>query len=622
MKLILSTDHAFLTVTKADDKWPLQPIQRQALITGALKEITNADFGEISWRLLGERMLGNGEPCVYVALDLENEGQSEQPWVQYDVIASMDQDDITHMRHLIAFYHGSGDVPAGVEAVQDQFYNGKSPYYSPKLLVTLQKKGEMIRDEKKLSHSEIYRRLIWAVGLGVCFDQFFNDQRFGVSVVVFLVLLLTAALAGPKPVKLKPMALVFGVASVVLALYFAIYNNETLRQLNTLLLPLSVTAFLLAVKEDAVCISFQAFRQLLKTIFIEPVVHAAKVMIPFKLLSAGDQPRKSSSGWQVAIGLLLSLPMVAILLPLLAKSDMVFSSYVKEWFTWDLAENWETFFWHSISSGLFFLYFFGYLWFMAKKQEPPLGERPATPLLSVITSSVFLGMILLVYTIFSYVQMRYLFAGATMPEGLTYSEYARRGFFELVTAACINAFLTLLLQTFTKTEGMGRNRQIQWMLSALVGFSYMLLVSGFYRMFLYEQAYGYTELRLFVQFFMAFMGIGFSMLAFWIWRPTVQLGRNVLIAAIAVYLCLNVINVDGLIAYKNLNHPNSTRALDEGHLSGLSVDAYATILKNGADHPLFETTLAEFIQNNTWRLEGTSAWYEFNINAEKFKRMQ
>ncbi len=66
----------------------------------------------------------------------------------------------------------------------------------------------------------------------------------------------------------------------------------------------------------------------------------------------------------------------------------------------------------------------------------------------------------------------------------------------------------------TKNENLKQEKVLKIIYSIMILFTFNLLVSSFYRMNLYEKAYGYTELRLFVQFFIVFLGISIiSMMA-------------------------------------------------------------------------------------------------------------
>ena len=65
--------------------------------------------------------------------------------------------------------------------------------------------------------------------------------------------------------------------------------------------------------------------------------------------------------------------------------------------------------------------------------------------------------VLAVYTIFIVIQFKYLFSGGVLPNGLNYSEYARRGFFELVVLSVLN--IALISVSYTHLDVYKRQGQ-------------------------------------------------------------------------------------------------------------------------------------------------------------------
>jgi len=109
-----------------------------------------------------------------------------------------------------------------------------------------------------------------------------------------------------------------------------------------------------------------------------------------------------------------------------------------------------------------------------------------------------------IYAVFSFVQFAYLFGGNSfvMPSSFTYSEYARRGFAELVVVSIINFALLVFGITFVRKESRRFFIAVKSLLTMLVIATFVILASAFYRMVVYENAYGFTYLRIFVQAFM------------------------------------------------------------------------------------------------------------------------
>ena len=109
---------------------------------------------------------------------------------------------------------------------------------------------------------------------------------------------------------------------------------------------------------------------------------------------------------------------------------------------------------------------------------------------------VVLVVIDVVVGLFVGLQIAYLFGGQNtlVAAGMTYSDYARRGFFELVAAACLAGAVAVVLEATVAR----RSRPYLAALLGLLALTAVVLVSAALRLRLYQDAYGWTELRLYV----------------------------------------------------------------------------------------------------------------------------
>src|SRR6266545_567655 len=249
----------------------------------------------------------------------------------------------------------------------------------------------------------------------------------------------------------------------------------------------------------------------------------------------------------VARGAALGLPLVALFGGLFIAADAVFRSLVAE------ALPPLT---HPIGHLLVVV---GVAWLsagllrdlLAAREEQRLVSPDAVAAKRIPVSlattevAIALGALNVLFLGFVLVQFRYLFGGQGLVEArahLTYAEYARHGFFELFAAS------VLVL---------------------------VVMASALQRMHLYEQAYGLTELRLYVVGVILWLGVVF------VWfSATVLCGRRGLfavgavVAGFAATAILNVVNPDALIARTNLDRPR----VDVAYLGDLSDDAVPVLL--------------------------------------------
>lgn len=138
----------------------------------------------------------------------------------------------------------------------------------------------------------------------------------------------------------------------------------------------------------------------------------------------------------VALGVVLALPLLLVFGALFAGADVVFNNVVQNLF----AVNLETAVSHVLFAGFWAVLVAGYLRgaFLAPPVPAPLSDRG--PLLGIVPVGTALGLVNLLFLLFVVVQARYFFGGTTLVQqstGLTYAEYARSGFFQLVWASVL-----------------------------------------------------------------------------------------------------------------------------------------------------------------------------------------
>ncbi|MFC7104936.1 DUF4153 domain-containing protein [Nonomuraea rubra] len=119
----------------------------------------------------------------------------------------------------------------------------------------------------------------------------------------------------------------------------------------------------------------------------------------------------------------------------------------------------------------------------------------------------------LLFAAFVAVQITALFGGNTLvlrTAGLTYAEYARQGFFQLVVVSVFVLAIVAVAAGLLKVE-----RRERWLLAVLLGvlcgLTMVVLASALHRMNLYTDAYGLSRLRLSVQATVWWLGALFAL---------------------------------------------------------------------------------------------------------------
>lgn len=212
--------------------------------------------------------------------------------------------------------------------------------------------------------------------------------------------------------------------------------------------------------------------------------------------------------------------------------------------------------------------------------KPAAGEvkKPAAFFsLGLTETSIVLGLMNLLFLSFVIVQARYFFGGAEVVRQMTemtYAEYARRGFFELVWVAALVLPILLVVHFLLRKDNPLNEKVFRWLAGGQILLLFVIMSSALKRMFLYQNEYGLTELRVYTTAFMFWLAIVFVIFAL-----TVLAGKRerfafaAYLSALAAIAALHFVNPDALIARVNYQRMSEGKHFDARYASGLSADA-------------------------------------------------
>ena len=284
----------------------------------------------------------------------------------------------------------------------------------------------------------------------------------------------------------------------------------------------------------------------------------------------------------VSGGVLLAALLLLLFGTLLVAADAIFERLIIEVFGFDLAE---------VFSHLALICFFawttaGLLWagLMARVPENLAIPRPRVLSLSIVEVGIVLGLLDLLFLTFVVIQVHYLFGGAgrvATTAGLTYAEYVRRGFFELVTVTALALPLLLIAHWLLRTETRARERLFKALAGIMVVLLFVVVASALQRMYLYQQEFGLTELRLYTTIFMVWI----SVVLLWFVLMVLRARRDrfafgALLAGFAAIFAINVMNPDALIASTNIDRMEDGKRFDAYYLTTLSADAVPVLVES------------------------------------------
>jgi hypothetical protein len=158
--------------------------------------------------------------------------------------------------------------------------------------------------------------------------------------------------------------------------------------------------------------------------------------------------------------------------------------------------------------------------------------------------------------------------------GYTYSQYARRGFNELVLVAFFSLVMLIVLSSVTRREGESQKRLYSVLSVGVVALVMVILVSAYQRISLAIGWHGYSRLRIYPRIFLMWLGLLLIAVAVLeILRRERYFTLAATLAAVGFAVTLTLFNVDAAIVKLNVYRSWHGRNLNVPHLASLSTDA-------------------------------------------------
>ncbi len=421
----------------------------------------------------------------------------------------------------------------------------------------------------------------WAIVilLGWLFDFLFWKKPLGVNFALFVALTLATGflllqmdglrLARRSSLLLIPIALLAAMTflrleplTVFLSIFMALFlmGVFTLTYLNGQWTRYTILDFILG------------YFRLLGSMIARPLGFVSE--------SRRDQPSSSSNRgsrvWPVVRGIVIALPVVAIFASLLSSADAVFARRLGDFIGLFNIENLPEYIFRLVYILVIAYALAGIYLHAAQKSGEAVEEKNWVPqFLGFTESTIVLASVVILFAAFVVIQFQYFFGGQANIniEGYTYSEYARKGFGELVAVAFFSLLLLLGLGAVTRRESTLQRRIFSGLGITLVGLVIVMMVSAYQRLVLYESAYGFSRLRTYTHVFMIWLGLLLiAVVILEVTRRERLAGLAMLAAAFGFILSLGILNVDAFIVEQNVQREIQRVEQNTSSQDGVTLD--------------------------------------------------
>ncbi|QQS22979.1 DUF4173 domain-containing protein [bacterium] len=469
--------------------------------------------------------------------------------------------------------------------------------------------------------------LLASLGLAIVFNFLFFYNQVGISVFIFVAVLLGVVFVFGRSQQLVAkdalqnswwLIALIGLFSLMPAVrangFLAFLNIVTVFGLLMVLAYhlVGVPAFMMKLRDYVVLAMLVPFRML------------ARMFASISFISQVRSNVKHRDVWiRVLKGIIMAVPVLIVFALLFSNADLAFSQFLNSVIDIQVEEvtmQYLALLGFAFIAGLSYLSFI----FFPKPQASPIAQ-PADSAAKegkAVEVMVFLGLIATLFIVFIGFQVTYLFGGEAniINAGFTYAEYARRGFWELLAVSIISLVVLFAAEKYSGSE---RKRHSRFLVPALIliGEVVIIIVSAFKRLSLYIDAYGITTQRFYVASFIALLLVLFVLLAVKFVRSKREqfFSFGALLTFAGFLAVINIINPDGFIMKSNIKHYEKTGKVDVLYTEELSVDAlpYKLELYDRLHGEEKEVLRNSILNHKAGLSSGSSEWQAANLSRSQ-----
>lgn len=428
----------------------------------------------------------------------------------------------------------------------------------------------------------LYSALIVRGGLG-----------FGLTVITMLFYAAYSFLIVKKNKAARLPSILLGIPTALLTLSFSLNSSFHGRGFMVIALAILFAAHTTLISGCTPSDNILSARTVANTLYTWIAAPFVNFGAAFSALfkSANKSEKKSAKAigsiGKVLIGLVIALPVALVLILLLISADAAFESVIVDFTDWvesldlDLGD-----FFTDLLFGVMAVLFLvpAVLSLRAGQVKKATTSEPAAKLDSVITATIAY-VVGAVYLLFVLVQVGYFFPVSlsyyfnydfstrlTLPDNMTWAEYARSGFFEL-SGVIIASFIAIACcMIFCRKNEKGQTpAYLRIALTVIAACNFIMAVSAVLRMRLYTIWCGLTAKRVGVLMIIAVIAISLVAVCIKLWANRFPLLKVISVISVAAAVCFGCMNVDRICAEVNVNrHLNEGTTIDMSYMGELS----------------------------------------------------
>ena len=407
--------------------------------------------------------------------------------------------------------------------------------------------------------------LIGALFLSLWQSLLFWKQDLGISVLLFTIPIIWITTKLLKGNIKNKKALLISIPIIVLSSTYFIFDNLTFYLINIVLIPILYLIMVIWAISD-----FQIKSIIYKIILMifEPLNYIGDVIRAVlkefnpkeKDEQIGEKKEKNNIFKAVCFTGIIALIVIGLLCSADNEFAKIFSTIFKDINIFNVSELTG----RIIIIIIAFFYFAGFFMNMLDKENglKEFEKDEKAEKKESYTIRMMITVLNLVYLVFCFTQIKVLFT----EQNIKYSKFARKGFFQLMIVSLINIVMILKANNKNLKETEKQEKYKKTMCIVMVIFTLIIIISAFARMTLYQQNYGYTRLRILVDYTLITEIILLIPTIIYILKNKIDLIKTYFVIIITMYCLVNFINIDKIIMKNNFNRYKETGYIDLNYI--------------------------------------------------------
>lgn len=434
----------------------------------------------------------------------------------------------------------------------------------------------------------IFGALSFLYAIFYTFCEYKNDSGIAIFLLgIGSIYFCTRFVKRLKP-SLKGGALFYFISILLLGVSIPLTDNWLMNTMSKGAILVLITLFMLHQFYDDSKWNVMKYIEASYILFIEMCV---AIIYPFSDAANAmkeRQKKKNDKLKYVLIGILTAIPLTLIILSLLVSADLIFANMMKN--IVNKIFMFEEVFWILLSIVLCYCIIYCFINAITKNniKEDVNDHRILEP----IIANTFTSIISAIYIIFCLIQIIGLFgANLSLPQGYTYSRYAREGFFQLLFVCGLNFVIVLCCMAFFR-----KSKLLKSLLTMISICTYIMLASSAYRMILYIQVYHLTFLRVFVLWTLFVLSLLMFGILIHLYKERFPFFRYCMVVITSCFIIFAFSHPDYLIAKYNIDaieditKHNAVNVYEQygdlNYVTSLSADAAIVLENYSADNEL------------------------------------